>query len=525
VDDLIKILTAVAWPIAITFIAIAAIVIVFRVTAKKGEVSVKWKDWGFGAKAAPEMAPPNPESPLAVAQEGKPDVLDHIADDRGAGEESEPVLTFWSAKTETDLDSGFERFKAESDAYSKDPEFWETLKVSRRREIGVGDELTELNALAERNPTWVWPIVFKARRHIRLHELQEAEQALSAATARSDSANKKWVLREWVNLQFQRWGTEGALSLIRAKIDEKCSAIEIASMLRALADLTKVDDEDVFSYAILSEISLALDDSDKTVRFNLGFNYGKIPAYRLTAFERYAPLEHDAEWPSASNNMGVIAFAASKAAQNGLFEKAFELKSDVAAANLARTLASDGHIDRAEAILEIAKSFPTAAESTHLADAKAKVTDAKEARKKDIERFRSYARKQDQKFSTIIRAAYAHFRSSGAVAIGRFATSDGNLVVIIGPDGADAALKLGATSYVGRLQRHPLSFEGTVSQVGVPVLTAGARNLLILQVGEESLRAILPPMNLEQREELQIFELYSAPETPALPADLQNPGN
>jgi hypothetical protein len=262
-----------------------------------------------------------------------------------------------------------------------------------------------------------------------------------------------------------------------------------------------------------------LDDSEKSVRFNLGFNYAKISAYRLTAFERYVPLELDADWPSAPNNMGIIALAASKAAQNALFEKAFDLKSDVAAANLARMLASDGHVDRAEAILNIAKEFPGAAESTHLADAKAKVAEAKEAREKDIEKFRAYARKEDRKFAGTIRAAYTYFRSSDKAAAGRFATADGSLVLVVGPESADATLKTGSATYSGRLPLHPLCFEGTLYELGASALMAGTKRILIVQVADESLRAIIPPTNLEGRDELQLLDLSAAPEVVPAPTD------
>jgi hypothetical protein len=517
VETLIKILLAVAWPLAVIVVAIVALIIVLRVTATRGEVSAKWKDWGFGVKA-PHEFPSKTETAIAPPQEAAPEGPDGPPEAPSQGtdnEVSKPTLSFWSAKTEAELEAAFQEYKT-SDSYSNDPELWETLRLNRRREIGVGDELSELNTLAEQNPTWVWPVIFKVRRHVRLQEFEEAEQVLGAALARSNSDNRKWVLREGVRLYFSTLGTERALEFIRNSISGGATDIEISWMFKGLSDQTK-SEEEVFSYAVLAEISLTFDKSEKDVLFNLAYNYAKISEYRLTAFQRYDPLENEEDWPSAPNNMGIIASAASEAAQNFLFEKALEFGSDVAAANLARSLAQNGFIKRAESLLEVAMERPSAGDSVHLADAKAKVTKAKEDATKELDKFRDYAHKQDQRFTAAIRAAYLHFKnSSTSYPKGRFVSEDGSLVVVADADVAETSFKVGSTSYAGQLPRRPLCYEGTVNSPGASVLSSGKR-LLIVQIASDTLRALIPPESLDKLDEWRVIDLSLASEPPPPP--------
>ena len=352
-ENFIKLSEALGWPVATTLIALVALAIVLRVTSAKGEFTFGIKDWfNIGSKtgdtstlSTPVLEPPEARE-LIGDNETTAETVAEVRDENTTTKSS-----FWTEADPSTLATEFSQFK-DSDAYQSDPEFWESIYVDRRRELSVGDELRDLSQLSEQNPTWVWPLIFLIRRHVRLRDSVSSEAALKAALARDNTTRRRWVMREGVALYYRLFGYDKAISFCREEVNKGASDTEISTMFTHLAELSEVE-EDTFSSALLREISTSFDRSQKSNLFSLAYRYGAHQTYSVVAFERYKRLgTSDKNWQSSPNNMGTALKGLSESAQNEFFEKALELGSGVAAANLARAMVDDGYIRRAELVLQ-----------------------------------------------------------------------------------------------------------------------------------------------------------------------------
>ena len=504
----IKLSEALGWPIAAIIIAIVILVIVLRVTSAKGEFSLGIKDWlKIGTKSPDHpvsQLPPADTLPLSSdSDETTAEMVAEVIEEPPAEVQSS---TFWTETSAQSLEESFARFK-DSPAYKDDPEFWESIRVDRRRELSVGNEAQELNQLAEQNPTWVWPHIFLIRRYIRLHDSPAAEEILRAALSRENTEKRRWVLREGVTLYYRLFGFERAMQFLREQMNNKILDAETSVITNHLAELSEVEG-DLFSSAILREVGITYDQATKKNLFDLAYRYGEVSNYAVIAFQRYALLAGDKDWPSAPNNMGVVAKSASEAVQKEFYEKALTFGSVVAAANLARSLVSDGYIRRAELVLEqVSDAILSIDDAKVLADAKAKVSAARAEMEKKRTAFEDFSRKQDRRYTAAVLAAVRHFKEAGtSIAGGHFASEDGTLTISADPEGAHCTYSVGDKKFTGRLPRKPLCFEGAISTSGGSLLAENERRALILQVGNDLFRAIILPEPSATMDPLRIID-------------------
>lgn len=508
-ENAIKLAQALGWPIAATLISLVVLIIVLRVTAGKGELSFGIKDWfKFRTKSIDATATQaaglahRPAEAVAIDETTAETVAEVTADSEAPTVSSSQ---FWTTSSAADIEESFSRFKEEK-SYKDDPEFWESIYVDRRRELSIGDEVREFTLLSDTHRDWVWPLIFLIRRYVRLRDSGSAEAALESALARNNAENRRWVLREGISLFYRLYGFDKAIAFCRDHVNGGASDSEISAMLSNLVDLSDIN-KDVFSSVILREISVKFDRDNKSSLFDLAYRYGFDNEFRVVAFERYRQLgTSNKDWPSAPNNMGVAIHSFSKAAGRDFYEKALELESGVAAANLARGLANDGYVRRAESILESVKEEFSGMDAKVLADARAKVAAARSEIEEEIEKFQTYASKQDSLYTTSVMAAFSFFMKSGVpFADGAFSSSDGSVAVSANAEAANCTYRVGETTYKGRLPRKPLCYAGTVSSEGT-ILNQISRQMLIVHVGEDDLRIIVWPDVSVPLDPLRVFE-------------------
>ena len=139
---------------------------------------------------------------------------------------------------------------------------------------------------------------------------------------------------------------------------------------------------------------------------------------------------------------------------------------------------------------------------------------------KQFSKFEEFSGKQDSRYVSAVMAAFTFFKESGSThPAGNFSSSDGTLVIVADPEGASCTYKLGEGSYEGRLPRKPLCYEGALSTGGG--LIRQSRQVLVLQVGEDTLRAIVWPdvtVSMDPLRVLDVSRVHPQPQL-ALPRD------
>jgi len=511
----IDLISAIAWPLAFIIIAGAAVAIVWRLTGKGGLFKLNIKDWvNFERGDAPKELDRENSELVGTSQSSDDPKLDTVKELSSETVEEaqadkllpESVRPFMIEDDVNKLSASFEEFKKSSEAYNDDPEFWESFYVDKRRELGLADEETEFTNLAQSNPQWVWPLIFLVRRYIRLHDSDSAEKVLQQAISRQSSENHQWVLAEGVSLYYELFGFERAMKFVREQYCAGLTDKVSAALFRKLAVVGKK--EDVFSKAILSEVANNLDLSNNDL-FDLAYLYGAQGPFKIISFERYRELLlRDGSWPHAANNMGVIVDD-NKPLEIHYFESSLSSKSAVAYANLARNLASDGYVDRAEKLLAEApeQDSGTTGHQTML-EAQARVSKARvelDAAKLKYERF---AADQDKRYKALIFASLEYFKAcEHGETSGAFVSDDKQLGILITND-IQCVWRIGDNTLSGTLSKKPLCYEGIVSHLGKGgLLDYSSRHVLAVRVSDEKLRVVIWPYGLKLDSPLQIIEL------------------
>ncbi|NIJ15153.1 hypothetical protein [Sphingobium vermicomposti] len=505
----IKLAEALAWPVAASIIAVVALIIVWRVTSSAGDLSFNVKDWFKLDRKASSAASEMRTEIVPIQTESIDDTPTSVQTLAEVAEEdvSKKRDLFWLFDDAVQLAESFDRFK-ETSSYRDDPDFWESLYVDRRRELSLGDEGPELRNLADANVTWVWPLIFLIRRFMRLHDANRAEQTLNEAIARHNSDKHHWVLREGVSFYNDLFGTERALEFCRRQLISGTTDRETSAMFDKLAEVSG-SDEDTFSRAILREIVVNYDASNKNALFNLAYSYGNISETKIIAYQRYAELgTGDKRWQSSPNNMGVAIGNAEESVQNEYFEQALKLGSGIAAANLARSLAEKGYVTRAEMILEaVDDSSCDAVDMAALLDARSKVSNARSTLEKARTSFGQHAKEQDRKYRALLFAAFDFFKDHGSAENGSFCSDDKTFTLVTDPEGATCTYKLGDITLSGRLDKKPLCYEGRISGGSGGILNYTFKRVLILQVSQDTVRAIIWNDAIKEQDAMRIVTL------------------
>jgi hypothetical protein len=510
-DKAIALVSALAWPIASVIIAVISLIIIWRLTGATGKLKMGIKDW-FNVER-------ESHSPSAVSQ--SQDVLEspiptierntQIVEEATMEELSTSVNPdvgspkFVTESDATNIDELFIEFKEKSPRYKESSELWETLYIVKRGDYGLADDERELQALADANVSWVWPLVILIKRYVQLHNLPSAEAALAQALSRGASDKRKWVLKQGVNLYFTFFGFERAFSFVHDQIALGVLNTEISAMFDTLASYG--DNEDPFSRAILDEISIRM-QRDDNLKFNIAHNYANIREFGVIGFDHYRDLTNDDDDDNQSNNMGCLLEDGSSV-QIDYFEQEVRRGAPIAIANVARSLARNGFVARAERLLESAPSEELGSEGySALADARAKVAKARDQVQESKKKIEGFAKEQYKRYAAMIFAGYEFFKKSGPRGpVGAFISDDRKLVIVIG-EPTRCAYRSDERTFGGELTRKPLCFEGQISgSGGGGILDMKFHRVLAVQVTDDKVRALLWPTGFSLDKPLEIIEL------------------
>lgn len=429
--------------------------------------------------------------------------------------------TFFTTKSARQLPVLFEKFK-EGDSYGKDVEFWETIYIDRRIELGIGNEASDLTDLASANPGWVWPLILMIRRCMRLYDGAEAERLLAQALARNNPKHRVWVLREGITLYFRLYGVDRAFSFLHEQISAGLSDTEIQGMMSSLADHL-YNDSDAAASSLLREIALTYDYRKTKSRFDLAYAYGEHDSYLLLSYHHYnIILEIDDNYSAAWNNIGVILKNVGDAEQNIAYEQAISAGSIWAAANLAKKLVAAGFIDRAEKLLD---SMPESKEDEeNVFQARKEISAARKNAERNRKRFDKFAESEFIKYKSAVIGSFARFKETGRYTVeGSFSSDDATLGLICSPTSALCVYKKGTKNLVGTLNAKPFCYEGRVAESPEGLLSERQR-IMVVPVNDDELKAILPPNSFSISDPIHIVTLKrrSMDQEKSLPAPAEN---
>ena len=481
-----------AWPVALIAIALFFYLSILRLTKRGSLLNLKFKDWVEVSQGnSPASAEPVPV-PASVA--GEIPATESLPETTSAppAREDKRATFFTLAKTVDEVDSLFAEFKTEP-SYVANQEFWETYYVSHRASIAKVDEQAALEALAQANPSWVWPLSDLYHRHMRLHEFDEAEAALEQALARNNPQHHAHALRLAVDFRFQTKGLESALEFVRGTLAERLADKDAAAVLAAIADAAS-DDKDPFSVAIIRELSFLRDSDRKSETFDLAYALAETQRYRTRAYALYQRLFWDDERPHVRNNMGVIIGDIDAANQRELYEDSAAKGSQVAIGNLVSALVRAGFIRRAETfLLESGKASET--QDPHIASALETIASAKKEASENKDQFDKRITSEDRQYREALTSALKSFVQRG------FNVQDGtyvgpNATVNVSSGSVQVEVTDGTSSFRGSLTKKVLCFEGLLEEKGTTLLNSRFRGGVILQLGENELRLIVWPQEV-----------------------------
>lgn len=509
-------LRALGLPIALIALAIAIVISAFVLTSRKRGPKQGFGNWEFEPGSTPSAPAPQPAAEthdarsLAFEPIGSRDGGDSKSDEQPEADSSQADSNYFhqfvTATTEEELETAFKQFKNNNHSDADGGEFWETFRITKRRELGIGDEEKELSVLSEQNRAWVWPLIHLMRRHVRLQDIDSAENALSQALARRSPENHKWVLREGVGLHYRLYGLKAAIRFIQTQLTSSCLDEEIKDMFSALATCSRIAN-DPFSFAVPREISLCFENKPTSDKFELAYSYGDNKSFPIPAYHHYKEiLDKSDEWSSSPNNMGIILHEIDKRAEIEAFEQARKLGSRVAVANLANKLVDAGFVGVAEDLLANTPDGEDAEENLILA--RKNVLKARREMTKAKGDFQDFVAKQVAQYRSVIMDTYRFMRQADMLSLsGRYENTDHALQMIVEPECVRCRMKIGEAVLQGDLNLKPLCYDGFIMSTTGGLLNSTIIHITVFPLSAEEIKAVLWPTNIAMDAPLRIIKL------------------
>lgn len=482
---MVEIITAVAWPVGIILILCIAPFSIRSIVKALKESNLRVKGPG-GFEAVIErgqtseggMAEPSTAAPR-LSDESKSVALTVVE----SGDETLPKSRdleehFYFVKDGETLASRFSAFKESDDAYKADPDFWESIYVERRREVGVGGSDDELQRLIDEHPEWIWPKIFLARRKTDLGAYEQAESLLSDLIERHGFESGSQPYSEAVKLYFRWQGVGRAMEFVRDSVTKGASSDLTAELLNDVASLND-DKQNPFTHVFLREVALRYTPGSRSNRFDVAYAYGEHPSFSSLACHHYHQIiDRDPTHTHTKNNLSIIyGNFGEPLVKNDYMNDAAEHGELLAKANHARNLASAGFVANAELIV-------SSADWSEDEEQKARVESFTKEKRKEIPEIITRIRKEtDKDFVELQRAiglvAKAWLDDGEDWYPGTFDTTVGQGVIVVDVS-AKVEITLGGKRYVGTLQRQPLCAGGWLSEVGGSLLGADRRQAALL---------------------------------------------
>jgi hypothetical protein len=491
-DDVAKVL----WPLAIIAASIAVTVVVLVVFRKGRRPSIGIK--GPGSTALSITYPEASTSPVSLPSKSEQpetsDVSDPISSDASAINSTQVEksnLDFYFTKDRFELDAAYASFKS-SETYATDVEFWETFYLRRRRDLGVGGTPEEFSALAEKNSTWIWPLI-ELIKYARQHRnLDEGKRYIEQVLARSTHTNRGVALVSVLEFIFEVQGEFDAIKFLRTYAPESTDP-DRSALFGSFADLIKVDSR-IFGASLFREISLRSNPSNQDREFQTAYAYGNHDELWSQAFSLYNHLYSiDTYNHNTHNNMGVLF---SEIENNGLsnrfYERAIKKGSALAACNLAISLANAGFVDRAETVLTSFESYEGVEENR--ATAERTIHSARRSQDEAFDKLEASARVDRgvyQRFiGEVLRCWLEHDEPTMPLS---FVIPDGSFRLVMSEKAAEVEVALDGRTFAGSLVRSGICYEGHIKEKGSTLLGGEFRRVVAARTAPDRVAALIWP--------------------------------
>lgn len=490
-SDAVEVARILAWPlaaIAISGLGFQALGAAFRPQSAAADkpsapIEVPTEEEGAHDEHMHTDVTPPPKAEVLIQESEEPEI------ETVSGPDESSEKPFYFTKEKNDIVALFEEFK-ESDSFSNDPEFWSTIFLDRKHELGLIVDDDEYEKLATENPNWIWPLLSLLNRCITRSEYVRGEDYLRSASLRENSNNRIHILVRGVHL-YQRWkGDDGAYSYIRSEISNSNSNTYISSALRALRDRV-TEESSLYDYTYLSEKSTQLNPSDIDDRFSLAYRYGEHDHMLNMSYTSYASLHVDDEKQAgALNNIAVIFGNISKNdAINIHYLERAQSSYSMSKANLAHRLIGAGFLDRAEILLSEIEVAGEASERK--ASAEAALHKARKKLQTEKDAFERLSAANTRLYRKAINLSYSSWISRGENFISDGIYSSDDIEVAVQNDIIAIRLEVDGVKMSGAINRQGIAYTGDLRADGSSILS-GSRKIVAAPDGENLLIYIWP---------------------------------
>jgi hypothetical protein len=518
--DVVKLAEAVAWPLASIIIALVFLLVTRMIVTKSGKMGVKIKDW-FSMEAdtskqivetvTNQAAAERIEAPDAataggdvlVVNDGSTASLPSDVADAPEEQADRPFSRVIAATTLTDLESAFADFKSEDDV-KKEIDFWTSFFVERKKGLGIPGTSDELEALANANPTWIYPSLDLLRAAVEAHDTDRALQLIEQLLARRTSENATYILPTVLYAYFALYSPERAMQFYQEQNKYGLTSSEKTSLLSALAgNLDKGADK--FAYRTASEMALVADPGKKAEAFQLAYSYGDDDKSWALSYNAYAETGHKSDqYVWSLNNRGVLLQGIDKSASVDFYERGLDRGNAQAISNLARLLIEDGYIAVGERLLDGIADPGDAAE--HVATTRAAALKARRKTQKQLEEVATFAAAEAQRYRAVIGRALRALDAGVTLTNGLFASEDGAFLVMLDAAGAAVRSTVGTISLEGVLPMSSVGSNGIIYTKGSGLL-GSILYVSIFATGRSEMTAVIWPATKSQNERMRFIEL------------------
>jgi hypothetical protein len=513
-DKWIELAKALGWPIAVVVIAIVLLLVVLILNRKLKNPQFHIRGpqgWEFKAGEGEShalTADSAAKVELAIGSDvaTAAEIASSVKPDGEAG----PSDVFYVTKDASRLSALFDEFKSDA-AYKEDPDFWETLYVRRRRELGLGGTNEEYIRLYKDHNTWVWPLINLVRRSIEVGDFASGEGYLIEALTRSRSQkHQAYVLEAGLSLYNMWKGKEGCLSFVSSVISEgQLTDKETSDFLISLADEIKDGDGDSSSLQI-REIALRYDPSNRDNRSYISYQYlSNDDCASNAAFHLMYLINDDATNDASLNNLGVIF---EKYGEDALviehYVKAAEHGSAISVANIAGRLISHGFLYEAEQQLGSIVNEGDATE--RVLEVRKSLASAKKKSEQRFKKIQTRVRREYALVQAVVGAGFSYWKDKRAKPTpGDYISAHGTIHLTT----EIATVQLDATGIKlsGGLQFRYFSYEGTLTTDPNNFLGATYRRATLCPISDTSVRILVYPATASGDFFDATFEIISMP--------------
>ncbi|HYD27894.1 hypothetical protein [Brevundimonas sp.] len=499
---MVEIIKALAWPVGIIVILCVAPFSIRAIIRALKEANLHLKaPGGFEARiersgAIDSVSLDSPSPATRLADDSKSAALTLVE----SGDDALPKPSvaddhFYFVQDPAILAARFAAFRASDDAYDADPDFWEAIYVERRRDLGVGGADQELQALGDQHPDWIWPRIFLLRRAAALGGYEEAEALVVELIDKHGFAKDGQAYIEAARFYFSWRGIGRALDFVRSAISDGADADLAAKLLLEVASLNE-DKQNPFTHVLLREVAIRYAPGDRNRRFDIAYTYGDHPAFSALSCQHYHQIiDSDPSHAHSKNNLGILYHSFGKVAvHHDYMDQAAAQGELLATANLARSLASEGFVGRAEKLIE---DTDWSEDEEQHARASAAVIEQRKLIPEAIAKVRKESEKDFVEFQRIVGISSRYWIESGSDwVLGKYESVVGQGVISVDV-GARIEITINGKVYTGTLQRQPLCAGGWISEAGASLLGADRRQAALFFRSATEASLLIWPSNAQ----------------------------